>query len=96
MTSSPEHRRRDGLAAGECIDLSFSSELAITPSRSILIGDGIENPGNVDCLQETASIFDWDYAFLDGSRLSCPASGGLSREELTARDRKSTRLNSSH
>ena len=29
--------------------------------RSLLIGDHIETQGNVDCLQATAAMFDWDF-----------------------------------
>lgn len=33
-----------------------------THQRSLLVGDHIETQGNVDCLQATAAMFDWDFA----------------------------------
>lgn len=35
--------------------------------KSIVIGDRIENPGNVDCLRAAAEMFDWECEFLDDS-----------------------------
>jgi tRNA G18 (ribose-2'-O)-methylase SpoU len=35
--------------------------------KSIVIGDRIENPGNVDCLRAAAEMFDWECELLDDS-----------------------------
>lgn len=89
MPSQPHGRRQDSAA-----DLPPTPRFAkrdVMPCRPVLIGDGIENPGNVEALQAVASLFAWDCAFLDGARAagSSPATAHpgalmLSPDALTA------------
>jgi len=85
MRSSYERRARDHRTSDEGTDLSMSPGDGGT--KSILLGDDIENPGNADCLRTVAAMFDWECGFLcDPRRPAAGPSGArlLSHEELAA------------
>src|SRR5260370_42245548 len=85
MSARQTRPRRNEFAEGNGIDLS-SMEMA----RPILIGNEIENPGNVAGLRAAAGLFDWEGGLLDDNgRASVPPAimGGvrvLSRAERGA------------
>src|SRR5262245_2884121 len=66
MTAQPERHWRDELAGGEGTDPSTSTERA--RARPLLVGNNIENPGNVESLRAAAEMFDCECAFVHDVR----------------------------
>lgn len=55
---APHERRARGDLARDGSDLSFD------PTRPFLVGDHIENAGNVACLRAAAAMVDWNCGFI--------------------------------
>jgi len=58
------HERR---ARGDLARAGASLSVPIWGTTPILVGDHIENVGNVDCLRAAAAMFEWPCGFIDDS-----------------------------
>lgn len=55
-------------------------------TRPLLLGNNIENPGNVAALRAAAEMFDWECAFVDDARHRAAHPAGEGARVLAARD----------
>lgn len=79
----PERARSGSTAACTAAAPTFVCEPAAALARPVLLGDGIENPGNAAALQEAAALFHWDCGFL-GEDDALPGIQALPRTQAAA------------